>query len=192
MIGWVTSSLLEQVLKFDNSTIYIYIHIHVFRPSQDSSVWLRLTSREQLYIYIYKILNNNFEEIQQIEIVKQYIHFWFTFIPSAWTGLSSYISRHKFQKFSNTRANNVLLWTYRYHDNPHDNFLFWTLFVFFEGPRMFSLSKNRHRRGVLHSSPCCYCKRKKNKNKGFSLTHQHRQMVQACLMSLFYRHFNVY
>ena len=38
--------------------IYIYIHIHVFRPSQDSSVWLRLTSREQyIYpetIYIYK------------------------------------------------------------------------------------------------------------------------------------------
>ena len=28
--------------------IYIYIHIHVFGPSQDSSVWLRLTSREQL------------------------------------------------------------------------------------------------------------------------------------------------
>ena len=28
--------------------IYIYIHIHVFRPSQDSSVWLGLTSREQL------------------------------------------------------------------------------------------------------------------------------------------------
>ena len=28
--------------------IYIYIHRHVFRPSQDSSVWLRLTSREQL------------------------------------------------------------------------------------------------------------------------------------------------
>ena len=47
----------------------IYIHIHVFRPSQDSSVWLGLTSREQLmspecskhqvlsfYIYIYNIL----------------------------------------------------------------------------------------------------------------------------------------
>ena len=28
--------------------IYIYIHIHVFRPSQDSSVWLELTSGEQL------------------------------------------------------------------------------------------------------------------------------------------------
>ena len=28
--------------------IYIYIHRHVFRPSQDSSVWLGLTSREQL------------------------------------------------------------------------------------------------------------------------------------------------
>ena len=28
--------------------IYIYIHIHVFGPSQDSSLWLRLTSREQL------------------------------------------------------------------------------------------------------------------------------------------------
>ena len=28
--------------------IYIYIHIHVFRPSQDSSVWLGLTSRRQL------------------------------------------------------------------------------------------------------------------------------------------------
>ena len=28
--------------------IYIYIHIHTFGPSQDSSVWLRLTSREQL------------------------------------------------------------------------------------------------------------------------------------------------
>ena len=26
----------------------IYIHIHVFLPSQDSSVWLGLTSREQL------------------------------------------------------------------------------------------------------------------------------------------------
>ena len=26
----------------------MYIHIHVFRPSQDSSVWLGLTSREQL------------------------------------------------------------------------------------------------------------------------------------------------
>ena len=47
--------------------IYIYIHIHVLCPSQDSSVWLGLTSREQLmspecskhqvlrfaYIYIY-------------------------------------------------------------------------------------------------------------------------------------------
>ena len=28
--------------------IYIYIHIHVFRPSQDASVWLGLTNREQL------------------------------------------------------------------------------------------------------------------------------------------------
>ena len=28
--------------------IRLYIHIHVFRPSQDSSVWLWLTSREQL------------------------------------------------------------------------------------------------------------------------------------------------
>ena len=28
--------------------IYIYIHMHVFRPSQVSSVWLGLTSREQL------------------------------------------------------------------------------------------------------------------------------------------------
>ena len=28
--------------------MYIYIHIHVFRPTQDSSVWLGLTSREQL------------------------------------------------------------------------------------------------------------------------------------------------
>ena len=28
--------------------IYIYIHLHVFRPSQDSSVWLGLTSRRQL------------------------------------------------------------------------------------------------------------------------------------------------
>ena len=28
--------------------IYKYIHIHVFRPSQDSSVWLGLTSREQM------------------------------------------------------------------------------------------------------------------------------------------------
>ena len=28
--------------------IYIYIHRHVFRPSQNSSVWLGLTSREQL------------------------------------------------------------------------------------------------------------------------------------------------
>ena len=27
---------------------YIYIHRHVFRPSQDSTVWLGLTSREQL------------------------------------------------------------------------------------------------------------------------------------------------
>ena len=27
-------------------------HIHVFRPSQDSSVWLGLTSREQLMSYI--------------------------------------------------------------------------------------------------------------------------------------------
>ena len=33
-----------------NAYIYIYIYIHgyVFRPSQHSSVWLRLTSREQL------------------------------------------------------------------------------------------------------------------------------------------------
>ena len=32
-------------------TLYIlciYIHIHVFRPSQNSSVWLGLTGREQL------------------------------------------------------------------------------------------------------------------------------------------------
>ena len=30
------------------------MHRHVFRPSQDSSVWLRLTSKEQyIYIYIY-------------------------------------------------------------------------------------------------------------------------------------------
>ena len=28
--------------------IYIYIHMRVFRPSQDSSVWLGLTSTEQL------------------------------------------------------------------------------------------------------------------------------------------------
>ena len=28
--------------------IFIYIHRHVFRPSQDSSVWLGLTNREQL------------------------------------------------------------------------------------------------------------------------------------------------
>ena len=28
--------------------IYIYIYKHVFRPSQDSSVWLGLTSRRQL------------------------------------------------------------------------------------------------------------------------------------------------
>ena len=28
--------------------IYIYIHRHVLRPSQDSSAWLGLTSREQL------------------------------------------------------------------------------------------------------------------------------------------------
>ena len=26
----------------------MYIHIHVFRPAQNSSVWLGLTSREQL------------------------------------------------------------------------------------------------------------------------------------------------
>ena len=39
---------------------WVYIHKHVFRPSHDSSVWLGLTSREQLvspyahiYIYIY-------------------------------------------------------------------------------------------------------------------------------------------
>ena len=47
-----------------------YIHIHVFRPSQSSSVWLELTSREQLmspqcskhqvlYIYIYIYIPNN-------------------------------------------------------------------------------------------------------------------------------------
>ena len=28
--------------------IYIYIHRHLFHPSQDSSVWLGLTSREKL------------------------------------------------------------------------------------------------------------------------------------------------
>ena len=28
--------------------IYIHIHMHVFRPAQDSSVWLGSTSREQL------------------------------------------------------------------------------------------------------------------------------------------------
>ena len=28
--------------------IYIYIHRHMFHPSQDSSVWLGLTTREQL------------------------------------------------------------------------------------------------------------------------------------------------
>ena len=30
--------------------IYIYIHRHAFRSSQDSSVWLGLTSREQLML----------------------------------------------------------------------------------------------------------------------------------------------
>ena len=58
------------------SSVHIYIHRHVFRPSQDSSVWLGLTSREQLmspefskdqvlsfgaqlyiYIYIYIYIN---------------------------------------------------------------------------------------------------------------------------------------
>ena len=44
--------------------IYIYIHRHVFHPAQESSMWLRITSREQLmfsecskhiqYIYIRK------------------------------------------------------------------------------------------------------------------------------------------
>ena len=40
-----------QYIKY-NIYIYIYIHMYihrqVFRPSQDSSVWLALTSREQL------------------------------------------------------------------------------------------------------------------------------------------------
>ena len=44
------------IYKYVYVCIYIYIHIyiciyihrHVFLPSQDSSVWLRLTSREQL------------------------------------------------------------------------------------------------------------------------------------------------
>ena len=31
-----------------NVYIYLYINIHVFRPAQDSSVWLELTSKEQL------------------------------------------------------------------------------------------------------------------------------------------------
>ena len=47
--------------------------MHVFRPSQDSSVWVRLTSREQLispecskhqvliyiYVYVYIYIKNN-------------------------------------------------------------------------------------------------------------------------------------
>ena len=42
--------------------IFIYIHMHVFRPSQDSSVCLGLTSKEQLMsqeanIYIYLLFS---------------------------------------------------------------------------------------------------------------------------------------
>ena len=36
--------------------VYIFIHRHVFCPAQDSSVWLRLTSREQLMIDCYRLL----------------------------------------------------------------------------------------------------------------------------------------
>ena len=40
--------------------MYIYICIHLFRPSQDSSVWLGLTSREQLDRYTKILYKSNF------------------------------------------------------------------------------------------------------------------------------------
>ena len=53
--------------------IYIYIYIHVFCPSQDSSVWLGLTSRESrehTYIYtIYKCPAVFFEYLIKVLIV---------------------------------------------------------------------------------------------------------------------------
>ena len=39
---------LYEIVFFPGIYIYIYIHRHVFHPAQDSSVWLGLTSREQL------------------------------------------------------------------------------------------------------------------------------------------------
>ena len=48
--------ILKYILIHTYIYIYIYIiHIHVFLPAQDSSVWLGLTSREQLNI-LYNIL----------------------------------------------------------------------------------------------------------------------------------------
>ena len=56
--------------------IYIYIYRHMFRPSQDSSMWLRLTSREQLYIYLYAYIYTYVYIHIHIYIYNKYIYIY--------------------------------------------------------------------------------------------------------------------
>ena len=57
----------------------MYIHIHVFRPSQDSSVWLGLTCREQV-IALY-ILYNAITCYILLYITYIYIYIYIYFYP---------------------------------------------------------------------------------------------------------------
>ena len=65
-------------------SIYLSIQRHVFRPSQDSSVWLGLTSREQLMsseCSKHQVLS--FAKCKYIYIciyIRMYIHVWFMYI----------------------------------------------------------------------------------------------------------------
>ena len=60
------------------------IHIHVFRPSQDSSVWLGLTSREQL-------MSPECSKHQVLSFAKMQIYLYIHIYISLYISISIYI-----------------------------------------------------------------------------------------------------
>ena len=53
----------------------LYIHMHVFRPSQDLSVWLVLTSREHTaHIYVYINFVCHVQMYRYVQIYDIYVY----------------------------------------------------------------------------------------------------------------------
>ena len=98
--------------EFSMNKFRAYIHIHMFRPSQDSSVWLGLASREvennwchqsAIYIYIYRLIRwkkqSYFKKpiiFRQVVFLKSFLFYQsFTFFshmkPRIW---NEYIIQH--------------------------------------------------------------------------------------------------